>query len=90
MKDFLVFERTAGEEYFSPRPGVEHTMESERTLLGFTCVGSVRARTADAAVMAVVGITRRLSRYAAIEATIIDLVSGTPDQEGEERPLLNP
>lgn len=94
MKDYLIFESVS-----PPQPAMRHYQDghSEQVgpnvpgqgLVGYSCIGAVRARDKLDACKAVIGATRRVGKYAVIEAEFIDFTANLQEPEGE-RPILNP
>jgi hypothetical protein len=58
-------------------------------LIGYHPIGSARAESAEAACMAVMGVTRRIGKYAAVPATFLDFTPNLDPAESE-RLALNP
>lgn len=58
-------------------------------LIGYQSIGSARAETPEKACMAVMGVTKRIGKYAAVEATFLDFTPNLDDPDSE-RLALNP
>lgn len=95
MNNYLVFESQAPPDHsgaptqFNPRTNQMEVI-GNAPLFGYTCIAAVRAKDTTQAVQAVMGRTRRIGKYAVIEAEFIDFTS-SPFQDAEgEAPQLNP
>lgn len=87
---YLVFESQQPEHGGAPvMTSGGRTVVGEEPLFGYTCVGAVSARDSVQAVQAIMSKTRRIGRYAVIEAEFINFDSAFSDPE-EDRPTLNP
>ena len=94
-KNYLVFERDQ-----PPHPGGAWNTEGQPIstpvrqpsviLLGYKCIGAVRAKDPESAVQAVVKATRRVEAYAVLEATFLDFTRDDASAVEAETPLLNP
>lgn len=91
MRNYLVFE--------SAQPNIiEHNIATgsrvERDnpfiLIGYNCIGAVRAADESEAVRAVIAHTRRIGKYAVIEATFLDFAADLAAQPIKAQPVLNP
>lgn len=101
MRNFLIFESTEPiEEYtgsviahdpsgrvIQREDGV--TQRRQRKLDPYKCIGAVRAKDETAAARAVVGVTRRLTKLAVVEASFIDFTQDADEPEAD-RAELNP
>jgi hypothetical protein len=85
--DYLVFESTPQHR---TRPDGSVDYNPQDVLHQFTCIGSVRAVDEMDAVRAVMAYTRRIGKYAVIEATFIDFSPTSADAPEGVRPQLNP
>lgn len=85
MYNWLVFEQDTPPEY-DPRYAAQIDAP---TLLNYQVKGAVRATDATAAATAVVKATRRVGKYAVIQATLIDFTANFGEAE-PNRPQLNP
>jgi hypothetical protein len=95
--NYLVFERDEPTgETVQTAAGTAHKMahgqgyrDAGSGLLGYRCIGGVKAKDEEAAVQAVIRATRRIGAYAIVEATFLDF---TQPVEGvdSETPQLNP
>lgn len=98
MRNFLVFE---ADDAYEPPPvnnvttdyrGNTYVNRSEprrKVLIPYTCVGAVQANDETDAARAIVSATRRIGKYAVIEATFIDFTQDINEPEAEA-PKLNP
>lgn len=95
MNTYLVFEAQGDTGSGAPRAHWE-AMERAgvdfppRSLAPYVCLGAVKAKDENDAVKAVMASTRRIGKYAVVEATIVDF-KFDPSQEAEgQRVELNP
>jgi hypothetical protein len=96
MRDFLVFEQDPS----AVPPGQHVAYDSggkltsggltPRPLFSYRCVGAVRARNPHDASRAVVAATRRVGKYAIMEATFVDFTADLAQEPEGDRPVLNP
>lgn len=88
-RNFLVFEQAQNtiieDNYHTGR--VEYQNRA-LPLIGYNCIGAVAAEDENDAVRAVMGVTRRISRYAVIEATFIDFAVDMKANEVNARGVL--
>lgn len=90
-RSFLVFESVdatnAGLVQHPVRPGARGETVRPAQLYGYECIAAVSAVDEDHAARAVIGVTRRLSKLAVIQAVFIDFAA---DVNEPETVLLNP
>lgn len=97
MRNFLVFERDEPtDEKIATATGPAVRMARGRgfkdasvPLLGYSCVGAVKALSEEAAAQGVARATRRLGAYAILPAVFIDFTRAPEDVESETL-QLNP
>lgn len=94
MTNFLIFEAAT-----PPAPAMRHDLPGgprqwgpspeDPAIVPYTCIGGVRATDENAACRAVIGVTRRVGKYAVIPAVFIDFGEGLMEPNAK-RPQLNP
>jgi hypothetical protein len=88
VRNFLVFEAHTNN---MPHPsGRRGDRDNEPTLVGYNCIGGVAAQDEAKAVMAAMSVTKRIGKYAVIEATFVDFSAGLLAEAEADRPQLNP
>lgn len=100
MKNYLVFESTeemtfTGGGYVTDPRGNIIQRDEGRMIKGpfdpYVCIGAVKAADVDAAAQATVRATRRVSKFAFVEASFVDFTKDEDDTEPDaNRPVLNP
>lgn len=95
-RNWLVFERDeATGETVATATGTATKMahggyrDMSSGLLGYRCIGGVKAKDEEAAVQAAIRATRRIGAYAVIEATFLDFTKPVEDVDADT-PQLNP
>ena len=89
MPDYLVFEQAAGGTGAPSEHYAAMGQNAPPVLHPYAAIGAVRAPDPSEAVKAVMAYTRRIGKYAVIEATVVDFTF-SPTEEAGTVVQLNP